>query len=55
MSMHVAMFSEVSTDRVIGGAERVLRGQALGLTKLGHQVRVITRVPPSDDRMHVMV
>lgn len=53
--MHVAMFSEVSTDRVIGGAERVLKGQALGLTKLGHQVRVITRVPPSDDRMHVMV
>lgn len=53
--MHVAMFSEVSTDRVIGGAERVLREQALGLSKLGHQVRVITRVPPSDDRGYVMV
>ena len=53
--MNVAMFSEVSTDRVIGGAERVLREQALGLNKLGHQVRVITRVPLSDDRVNVMV
>jgi glycosyltransferase involved in cell wall biosynthesis len=53
--MNVAMFSEVSTDRVIGGAERVLREQAQGLNKLGHQVRVITRVPLSDDRAHVIV
>jgi glycosyltransferase involved in cell wall biosynthesis len=53
--MNIAMFSEVSTDRVIGGAERVLREQALGMTRLGHQVRVITRVVPGDERTEVTV
>jgi len=53
--MNIAMFSEVSTDRVIGGAERVLREQALGMTKLGHRVCVITRVAPGDERTEVTV
>lgn len=53
--MNIAMFSEVSVDRVIGGAERVLREQALGLSRLGHEVDVITRVPLGDDRAHVTV
>lgn len=53
--MNIAMFSEVSTDRVIGGAERVLREQALGVSKFGHQVRVITRMPDGDERAQVTV
>ncbi|NWF72442.1 MAG: glycosyltransferase family 4 protein [Nitrospirae bacterium] len=53
--MNIAMFSEVSTDRVIGGAERVLREQALGMAKLGHQVHVITRMLHGDERTEVAV
>lgn len=33
--------------QVIGGAERVLRAQALGLAARGHQVRVLTRLGPT--------
>lgn len=43
--MNVLLFSEVTLERVIGGAERVLRQQALGLAKLGHRVSVIARAP----------
>ncbi|MGH7182693.1 MAG: glycosyltransferase [Nitrospiraceae bacterium] len=43
--MNVVLFAEVTVEHVIGGAERVLRQQALGLAKLGHQVRVIARAP----------
>ena len=43
--MNVVLFSEVTVERVIGGAERVLRQQSLGLAKLGHQVRVVGRRP----------
>jgi glycosyltransferase involved in cell wall biosynthesis len=43
--MNVVLFAEVTVERVIGGAERVLRQQALGLGKLGHYVRVIARAP----------
>ena len=43
--MNVVLFAEVTAERVIGGAERVLRQQALGLTKLGHHVCVIARAP----------
>lgn len=43
--MNVVLFSEVTVERVIGGAERVLRQQSLGLAKLGHHVRVIARAP----------
>ena len=43
--MNVVLFAEVTVERVIGGAERVLRQQALGLAKLGHHVRVIARAP----------
>jgi glycosyltransferase involved in cell wall biosynthesis len=53
--MNIAMFSEVSIDRVIGGAERVLREQALGLGRSGHHVRVITRSVPGDGRARVTV
>jgi glycosyltransferase involved in cell wall biosynthesis len=43
--MNVVLFAEVTAERVIGGAERVLRQQALGLAKLGHHVCVIARAP----------
>ena len=35
--MNVVLFAEVTIEQVIGGAERVLRQQALGLAKLGHR------------------
>lgn len=41
--MRVLLLAEVSAERVIGGAERVLRQQALGLVAAGHQVDVLTR------------
>lgn len=43
--MRVLLLAEVSTERVIGGAERVLRSQAQGLTALGHRVELLTRAP----------
>ena len=43
--MNVVLLAEVTIEQVIGGAERVLRQQALGLAKLGHDVRVIARAP----------
>ena len=43
--MNVVLFAEVTVEQVIGGAERVLRQQALGLAKLGHCVCVIARAP----------
>jgi glycosyltransferase involved in cell wall biosynthesis len=43
--MNIVLFAEVTVERVIGGAERVLRQQALGLAKLGHYVHVIARAP----------
>ena len=43
--MNVVLLAEVTVEQVIGGAERVLRQQALGLAKLGHHVRVIARAP----------
>lgn len=43
--MRVALLAEVTAERVIGGAERVLRNQALGLASLGHHVDLLTRAP----------
>jgi hypothetical protein len=43
--MNVVLLAEVTSEQVIGGAERVLRQQALGLAKLGHRVCVIARAP----------
>jgi glycosyltransferase involved in cell wall biosynthesis len=43
--MNVVLFAEVTAEHVIGGAERVLRQQALGLAKIDHLVCVIARAP----------
>lgn len=53
--MHVLLLAEVSAARVIGGAERVLREEALGLRRRGHQVSVVARAPLSDTRSQVSV
>ncbi len=47
---HVVLLAEVSASRVIGGAERMLRGQALGLRKLGCRVGLAVREPQDDPR-----
>lgn len=41
--MNILLLAEVSAERVIGGAERVLRNQAFGLAALGHRVELLTR------------
>jgi glycosyltransferase involved in cell wall biosynthesis len=43
--MKMLLLAEVSAERVIGGAERVLRNEALGLAALGHHVELLTRAP----------
>ncbi|HEY6262646.1 MAG TPA: glycosyltransferase family 4 protein, partial [Nitrospiraceae bacterium] len=43
--MNIVLLAEVTIEQVIGGAERVLRQQALGLAKLGHHVGVMARAP----------
>lgn len=43
--MKIVLAAEVSAARVVGGAERVLRNQAVGLAALGHQVELLTRSP----------
>ncbi len=41
--MKILFISDVSIHQVIGGAERVLYEQAVGLRRLGHEVHVMTR------------
>jgi hypothetical protein len=43
--MNILLLAEVSAERMIGGAERVLRNQAIGLAALGHRVELLTRAP----------
>lgn len=47
--MKIVMCAEVSAERVIGGAERILRHQALGLRARGHDVTLVTRARREDD------
>lgn len=44
------LLAEVSASRVIGGAERMLRGQAEGLRRLGWRVGLAVRAPQDDPR-----
>ncbi|MGH7258956.1 MAG: glycosyltransferase family 4 protein [Nitrospiraceae bacterium] len=53
--MNIALFSEVSAEQVIGGAERVLRQQAVGLRGRGHHVEVISRARPGDPHDQVVI
>lgn len=53
--MKILFVAEVSIAQVIGGAERVLREQALGLASRGHAVRVLTRASAQDGESGVVV
>ena len=53
--LHAVLLAEVSASRVIGGAERMLRGQALGLRRLGCRVGLAVRAPQDDPRPTVMI
>jgi glycosyltransferase involved in cell wall biosynthesis len=51
----VLLLAEVSAERVIGGAERVLRQQAVGLVAAGHQVDLLTRAADETVSMEVAI
>lgn len=53
--MNILILAEVSAAIVIGGAERVLREQALGLQRGGHQVALVVRASVEDPRSQVAV
>lgn len=53
--MTLLILAEVSAAKVIGGAERVLREQALWLAQRGHQVSLVVRAPLEDARAQVAV
>ncbi|TLY18153.1 MAG: glycosyltransferase family 4 protein [Nitrospirae bacterium] len=53
--MNILLLAEVSASAVLGGAERVLREQALGLRKRGHEVSIVARAPAGDPRPQVTV
>lgn len=53
--MNILLLSEVSAERVIGGAERMLRGHALSLSERGHRVGLISRAPAGDPRTVVWI
>ena len=52
---HAVLLAEVSASRVIGGAERMLRGQAVGLRRLGWQVGLAVREPRDDPRPQAVI
>jgi glycosyltransferase involved in cell wall biosynthesis len=53
--MNVLLLADVSAALVIGGAERMLRQQALGLAAKGYQVQLVTRAPEGDSRPFVRI
>ena len=53
--MNILLVAEVSIAQVIGGAERVLHEQALGLAERGHAVRLLTRFPEEEKEARVVV
>ena len=53
--MNILLVAEFSIAQVIGGSERVLRSQALGLAARGHAVRVLTRARTQDRELRVVV
>lgn len=53
--MTILLLADVSAALVIGGAERMLRQQALGLAARGHQVHLVTRAPEGDARPFVKI
>lgn len=53
--LNVLMLAEVTAEAALGGAERVLREQVLGLQKRGHRVAIVTRASDASQRRSVSV
>ncbi len=53
--MNIVFLAEVSAATVIGGAERVLQEQALGLRRRGHQISIVARAPAQDLRAKALI
>ena len=53
--MNVLMLAEVSSELVIGGAERVLREQLVGLFRRGHGIQAVVRSPKEDVPSQIVV
>ena len=53
--MNVLMLAEVSSELVIGGAERVLREQLVGLFRRGHGIQAVVRSPKEDLPSNIVV
>ena len=53
--MNILFVADVSINKVIGGAERVLYEQTTGLAQRGHNVSVMTRKLPNHDTVHEII
>lgn len=53
--LNVLMLAEVTAEAALGGAERVLREQVLGLQQRGHRVAIVTRSQDASEHRFVMV
>ena len=53
--MNILLVADVSISKVIGGAERVLYEQATRLVSLGHNVAIITRKLPNQDKDYEVI
>jgi hypothetical protein len=53
--MNLLFIADVSINKVIGGAERVLFEQTTRLAERGHNVSIITRRLPDHDRDHGVI
>jgi glycosyltransferase involved in cell wall biosynthesis len=48
--MRILFVADVSIQSVIGGAERMLFEQSVRLARRGHEIHILTRRPPGDER-----
>lgn len=53
--MRILFLADVSMEKVIGGAERVLYEQSTRLARRGHQVHILTRFLPEHERKHEII
>lgn len=52
--MKILFVSDVSIERVIGGAERVLYEQSTRMRKRGHTVHILTRMPSNSKKRYLI-
>ena len=53
--MNLLFVADVSINKVIGGAERVLYEQTTRLARRGHNVSIMTRMLPNYDMDHEII